>query len=274
MSNNRLLLRLLPILIAVVLVFFQWFSAERFVNEAGRSAKMGLSRGKEASLGLQAYQDVLRQSDVLASGPDVDMVHRCAERLAHATGDSGSTFKWEVTVVRSSQVNAFCLPGGKIVVYTGILPVARTETGLAVVMGHEMAHATLRHGSERMFQQQAANTILTGVSFTLGDMNYQQRRAVMGVLGAGAQYGVLNPFSRQHESEADAIGLKYMAKAGYDPREAITFWQRMSSASAGKAPAEILSTHPSDATRIKQLEDLLPQVLPLYNQAAKAPLLR
>jgi predicted Zn-dependent protease len=169
-------------------------------------------------------------------------------------------------VIDQPDVNAFCLPGGKIAVFTGLLPVARNETGLAVVMGHEMAHATLRHGSERLMKEEMTKTLMTGVSFSLGDMDYSQRRAVLGAIGAGARYGILNPFSRDHESEADAVGLRYMARAGYDPREAIAFWGRMS-AVGGQKPPEFLSTHPSDKTRAERLRELLPQVLPEYEAA-------
>lgn len=256
---GRLLVRAAPIAIAVVVILFQCSTAEKFTNEAGRTARHALNPQQEQALGLQSYDQVLHQSQTIDSGPQYELVKRVAGRLAGATGAAARTFDWRVSLVRSSQINAFCLPGGKIVVYTGILPVTRTEAGLATVLGHEMAHATLRHGSERLQQQKEAQTLLTGVRFSLGNMSYDQQRLVMGAIGAGAQYGVLLPFSRVHESEADKIGLLYMARAGYDPREAIEFWQRMSQATAqsGKTP-ELLSTHPSDATRIAQLERLLP----------------
>jgi predicted Zn-dependent protease len=269
MNDSRIFWRAIPILIAVVVVIFQQCSAEKFVNEAGRTVKVGLSPSQETALGVQAYRQVLSQNQLVDTGPEYDMVRRCASRLAAATGKGGSNFKWEVSVVRSPQVNAFCLPGGKIVVYTGILPVARTESGLAVVLGHEMAHATLRHGSERILQQQSANTILTGVNFSIGDMDYNQQRIIMGALGAGAQYGVLNPFGRDQESEADSIGLKYMARAGYEPTEALSFWKRMS-AMGGRTPPEFLSTHPSHQTRIHDLEQQMPQAMQIYREAAKA----
>jgi metalloendopeptidase OMA1, mitochondrial len=262
--KGRLLLRVVPILIAVVIVMFQRCSAERFTNEAGRVVRLSMSREQESALGLEAYREVLSSNPVIRTGPQFEMVRRCASRLAGATGDWGKDFDWQVSVVNSDQVNAFCLPGGKIVVYTGILPVAENEAGLAVVMGHEMAHATLRHGSERVLQQQAANTIMTGVSVSTSDMDYGQRRMVLGALGAGAQYGFLLPFSRDHESEADSIGLRYMALAGYDPREAPRFWERMGQASSGKAPPEFASTHPSHETRIQRLNAELPAAIELY----------
>jgi predicted Zn-dependent protease len=264
-AMRRYLPRLIPVAIALVIVLFQIVSAEKFTNEAGRTVHVALSPDQEAALGLQSYRQILAQSQVIDSGPEYELVKRVATRLAAVAGDAGKKFDWRVSVIESREVNAFCLPGGKIVVYTGILPVAQAEAGLATVMGHEMAHATLRHGSERLLKQKATQTVMTGVQFSLGDMSYEQRRAVMGAIGAGAQYGVLLPFSREHESEADKIGLFYAARAGFDPREAVTFWERMSRASAGGKPPEFMSTHPSDETRIAQLKALLPQAMQLYH---------
>jgi predicted Zn-dependent protease len=268
--RSRLFLRVVPILVAVLAVVFQRCSSEKFTNAAGRTARVSLSREEESALGVQAYREVLSSNPVIRSGREYELVRRCAARLATATGDSGRDFSWEVSLIRSEQVNAFCLPGGKIAVYTGILPVAQSENGLAVVMGHEMAHATLRHGSERILQQQAANTILTGVNFSTMDMDYGQRRMLMGALGAGAQMGYLLPFSRDHESEADQVGLRYMAVAGYDPREAIPFWQRMGGAGSGRQPPEFASTHPSHETRIQRIKAELPNALRLYEASQKA----
>lgn len=262
--DRRILFRLVPIAIAAVVAFSQFASSEKFTNEAGRSARAALSPTQEAALGLQSYREVLQKNQVIDSGAEADLVRRVAGRLSKATGDAGKNFQWAVSVVRSPQVNAFCLPGGKIVVYTGILPVAKTEAGLATVMGHEMAHATLRHGSERLLQQKATSTLMTGVRFSVGDLSYEQQRAVMGAIGAGAQYGFLLPFSRDHESEADKVGLMYMARAGYDPRESISFWQRMSQSSRGGQPMEFMSTHPSHGTRIEQLKKLMPEALAIY----------
>ncbi len=191
------------------------------------------------------------------------MVNRCARRLIDVIGSAGKGFQWAVSLVDSEEVNAFCLPGGKIVIYTGILPVARNEAGLAVVMGHELAHATLHHGAERVLQQQAKNTILSGVSFSMGDMDNQQRRQIMGLIGAGADIAYTLPFSRDHESEADTVGPRYMARAGYDPRESVAFWQRM--AQAGKsAKAQFLSTHPTHATRVERLKKEMPNAMEIF----------
>lgn len=265
--NRRILIRLVPVLIAVLVVFFQRCSSEKFVNEAGRTVRLGLSTREESALGLQAYRQVLSESGTVSSGENYEMVKRCAHRLTAATGDAGRDFQWEVSLVQSDQVNAFCLPGGKIVVFTGILPVARTEGGLAVVMGHELAHATLRHGSERILQQQTSNTLLQGVNFSLGDMSYEQRRQLMGLIGAGAQIGFILPFSRDHESEADSVGLRYMARAGYDPREAVSFWQRMGQAGKG-APPQFLSTHPAHEARIRRLKEEMPAAVQIFESAS------
>ena len=171
--------------------------------------------------------------------------------------------------MRSPQVNAFCLPGGKIVVYTGILKVAGSDAGLATVMGHEMAHATARHGSERLLQQKVTQTLMTGVQFSLGDMSYEQQRAVMGGHRCGRAVRFLMPFGRNHESEADKIGLLYMARAGYDPREAIAFWERMGKSEGQKAPPEFMSTHPSHGTRIERLKAELPAAMAEYERTRK-----
>ena len=266
---NRTHIRWLPILIAGIFFAYQYFSSERFVNpETGRKSHVGLSTQQESALGLQSYRQVLAQSQAIDSGPEFEMVKRVATRLAAATGAAGSGFDWRASLIRDAQVNAFCLPGGKIVVYTGILPVAENDAALATVLGHEMAHATSRHGAQRVLQQSLAQTAMTGVAVSLGDMDYDKQRAVMGALGAGAQFGVLMPFGREHESEADHIGLIYMARAGYDPRESIRFWERMGR-SGGAQPPEFLSSHPSHGRRIQQLEAWMPQAMEEYRKAAK-----
>jgi len=260
----------LPLLLAGLFFAYQYFSSEKFVNpETGRKSHVAMSTREEAFLGVQSYQQVLAQSESINSGPELEMVKRVASRLATATGKAGADFDWQVSLIRSSQANAFCLPGGKIVVYTGILPISQNEPALATVLGHEMAHATSRHGSQRVLEQNLAQTALTGVAMSLSDMDYDKQRAVMGALGAGTQFGVLMPFSRKHESEADEIGLLYMARAGYDPRESIRFWQRMENA-GGAQPPEFLSSHPSHGTRIQQLEAEMPKALEEYSKSSHA----
>lgn len=262
-------LLIVPLLIALAVMAYQYFGAETFTNaETGERHRVGMSTEQEAELGLQAYQDVLEHEHAVTSGPELEMVKRVAAKLAAATGTQGADFDWRVSLVDSPEQNAFCLPGGKIVVYTGILPIAGGEAGLATVMGHEMAHATSRHGAQRVLQQQIAQTAMIGAQVSLSDMDPNQRAGIMAAIGAGAQYGVLLPFSRDHESEADKIGLHYMARAGYDPHEAVTFWERMSQMSQGRSPPEFASTHPSHETRVRDLQEEMPRAMQEF-QAAK-----
>jgi predicted Zn-dependent protease len=256
-----------PLLIAALIAGYRYFSADKITNpETGRTTRVALSPEKEEQLGLQSYREVLSQAQVVESGPERELVVRVAQRLAPATGDAAKDFKWQVNLIRSSQANAFCLPGGKIVVYTGILPFTKTEAALAAVMGHEMAHAVARHGSQRLLRSSLAQTLLVGANFSMGNMDPQQRQTVMAALGAGAQYGLILPFSREHETEADEMGLLYMARAGYDPHEAISFWERMSNA-GGAQPPEFASTHPSHGRRIQDLKDFMPKAMAEYQKA-------
>ncbi len=264
---NRTHIKWVPILIAALFFGYQYFSSEKFVNpETGRKSHVGLTTQQEAALGLQSYHQVLSQAQAINSGPEFEMVRRVSTRLAAATGAAGRDFDWQESLIQDRQANAFCLPGGKIVVYTGILPIAQNEAGLATVLGHEMAHATSRHGAQRVLQQSLTQTALTGVAVSLSDMDYGKQRAVMGALGAGAQFGVLMPFGREHESEADHIGLIYMARAGYDPHESIRFWERMEQ-TGGAQPPEFLSTHPSHGHRIAQLQAWMPEAMQEYERS-------
>jgi metalloendopeptidase OMA1, mitochondrial len=256
-----------PLLIAGLIAGFKYCSAEKITNpETGRSTRVALSSEQEDQLGLQSYREVLSESEVISGGKEHDLVVRVAQRLAPATGPAASDFKWQVTLVRSPQANAFCLPGGKIVVYTGILPYTQTEAALAAVMGHEMAHAVARHGSQRLLRSSLAQTLLAGANFSMGNLDPQQRQTIMAALGAGAQYGVILPFSREHETEADEMGLLYMARAGYDPHEAISFWERMSGAGGAHVP-EFASTHPSHGRRIQDLRASMPKAMAEYEKA-------
>ncbi|MBN1302739.1 MAG: M48 family metallopeptidase [Melioribacteraceae bacterium] len=175
-------------------------------------------------------------------------------------------FEWEFNLVESDQINAWCMPGGKVVFYTGILPICQDETGVAVVMGHEVAHAIAEHGSERM--SQVLLTQLGGMALdkALEDEPELTRALALTAFGAGTQLGILLPYSRLHESEADRLGLIFMAMAGYDPGAAVNFWERMAEQKGGQAPPEFLSTHPSDENRIKDLKNLLPEAMQYYNK--------
>jgi metalloendopeptidase OMA1, mitochondrial len=234
----------------------------------------------EANLGAQAYQDVLSDPKVKMSQDPVEVtpVQRVAARIIEAAkkskyAESAKEFKWEVSVIKDDGTkNAFALPGGKIAVYTGIFPVAENESGLAAIVGHEVVHALARHGSERMSQGVLAQIGLVGVSIAMQTQGFSPitSQAAMSALGVGTQVGVLLPFSRAHESEADYIGLLLAGDAGYDPQEAVRVWQRMQQ-SSGKQPQEFLSTHPAHETRIARLTEHMPEALALYNQASKAP---
>lgn len=232
----------------------------------GRSQLQLLSPQEEAQLGIQSYRQVLKKSKISRDPRQNALVTRVGSRIAAASGRSD--LPWEYTVIEDRQANAFALPGGKIAVYTGILPITRDEAGLAAVVAHEVAHVIARHGGERLSQQYAAELGLNVAGSVLGAMSSPATAQVVGTaLGVGAQYGVLLPFSRNQESEADHIGLILMAKAGYDPRAARDLWVRMGAASKGQKPPEFLSTHPSQQTRIQQIEAWLPEALRYYQPA-------
>lgn len=239
------------------------FAACETVPITGRSQIMLLPEGNELAMGLDAYKEVLKKSRVSNDAGANAQVTRVGQRIAQATGRAD--YQWEFKVIEDKQVNAFCLPGGKVAVYTGILPVARDDAGLAAVLGHEVAHAIARHGGERVSQTLLVQTGLaaTQAALTRGDPATVQ--SVTSLLGAGASVGVLLPWGRAQESEADHLGLIYMAKAGYDPRAARDLWQRMDESSKGASrPPEFLSTHPLPATRIRQIEAWLPEALGHY----------
>ncbi|MEZ4966395.1 MAG: M48 family metallopeptidase [Saprospiraceae bacterium] len=220
------------------------------------------------SLSFSEYKTFLSQNKTLASGSQVDLVRRVGKDLKAATevyyrsigkASELKDFAWEFNVVDDpNTVNAFCMPGGKVVVYTGILKVTQNEDALAVVMGHEIAHALAHHGNERMSQGLVAQLGLTSLDLALSQKPTATRNLLMTAAGAGAQIGVLLPFSRKHESEADEIGLYLMAMAGYNPSEAAPFWQRMNSG-GGSRPPEFMSTHPDPAKRSETLRRLVPR---------------
>ena len=238
----------------------------------GRVQALGLTPEQELSLGEQAYKEVLSKSRVLRSGPEVERVRAIGQRLVNAAEIEplqreinlriqGYRFDWEFNVLDSNQVNAFCLPGGKVAVFTGLLRVAEKDDWLATVMAHEIAHALAHHASERLAQQQKLERAAEAAAGFLGRMDPQEREELIGLLAAGTRLGSL-PFDRRQESEADHIGLFLMTFAGFDPHEALRFWERMQEISQrrGRMP-EILSDHPSDARRIAQIQEWVPQAL-------------
>ncbi len=253
--------RLIPIVLFAMYGLYYYVSNQETVPMTGRSQLVDMTREQEMSLGLESYMEILRQSQVLQQGKEVGLVRQIGKDLAKAAADVDPGFEWEFNVIRSEQANAFALPGGKTAVYTGLLPVAQNADGLAVVMGHEIAHAIARHGAERMAYQKLVQIGSMAATVALGDLDYQTQRMVMGALGVGTQYGILLPFSRDHESEADYMGLLFMARACYDPREAPKLWERMGQMSQGQQPAEFMSTHPSHQTRIQQFQEWMPEAL-------------
>jgi metalloendopeptidase OMA1, mitochondrial len=252
-------LRLLPILLFAIYGLYYFVSNQETVPLTGRKQLVDLTRDQESALGLQSYHQILRSERVIATGRNADLIRSIGSRISAVAEDPG--FHWDYTLIDSPQINAFCLPGGKVAFYTGILPVAENENGLAVIMGHEIAHAIARHGAERMAYQKLVQMGTLAAGVAVSDMEPGQQRAVMGALGVGAQYGVLLPFSREHESEADYMGLIYVARACFDPTEAPKLWERMGRASGGRGPAEFTSTHPSHETRIRQFQEWMPEAL-------------
>jgi predicted Zn-dependent protease len=224
------------------------------------------------------YSQFLAQTKLSDDKEMVQMVNEVGKDIARAVEsylkendleDEIANYEWEFNLVDDDEsINAFAMPGGKIVVFTGIMPVARNRDGLAVIMGHEIAHVVANHGNERV--SQGLLTQLGGVALAtaLRDRPGATQQLFMAAYGAGAQIGVLLPYSRMHESEADHLGLIFMAIAGYDPKEAPRFWERMATAKPGAQPPEFLSTHPADSRRIRNLEKLLPEAMEYYERSA------
>ena len=259
---------------------WSWFGSAKTDPYTGTKAHYGASVDQEAQLGLQAYKEVLSQEHPLApADPTAKQVETIVRRLIeHAsaveadlaaengqpTADLAKTFDWSVAVLQSDQANAFCLLGGKIAVYTGLIAITKNEDAMAVVLGHEISHALLRHGSQRMAQQKLVQMGQMAAGVALGNMDPQQQQMVMAALGAGAQYGLILPYGRNHETQADEVGLMLAAAACYNPHEAIPLWQRMSQLEGGRRPPEFASTHPDPANRIQHLQELMPKAEKYY----------
>lgn len=245
----------------------------------GRNQLALLPESELRSMAASEYQQFLSQNKVVSASAskDAEMVRRVGERLVSAINKYYSTkglsnelegYKWEYNLVQSDDVNAWAMPGGKIVVYTGLLPVTQNEAALAVVLGHEITHALAHHGNERMSQQMVAQGIgVVGGVLTSG--NAQVANIFNNVYGPGAQVGVLLPNSRKQELESDRYGLIFTAMAGYNPREAIPLWERMKAMSGGNRPPEFLSTHPAEETRIQRLQEMMPEALKYYKPMGK-----
>jgi predicted Zn-dependent protease len=244
-------------------IMFVWtlLTGREAVPLTDRTQIIAVSNEEAAALGAQAFREVLSQHQAISSGPAADRVRVIAERIAEAAEASIDVdYQWEVALLKSDDANAFALPGGKVAVLTGLLDVARTDDQLATVIGHEVAHVLARHGSERLTQEKLAATGRLAVGIAIGDLDPAAQTAILGALGLGAQFGVLMPFSRIHEAEADRIGLIVTARACYDPRAAIEMWGNMARG-VGGGPPEFLSTHPSHGSRMEALRGWMDEAL-------------
>ncbi|MES1221449.1 MAG: M48 family metallopeptidase [Bacteroidota bacterium] len=245
----------------------------------GRSQLKLLPEAEVQSMALQEYQTFLSQNKVVSSttNKDAEMVRRVGQRISAAVqkyyAEKGKSadlegYKWEYNLVDSKEINAWCMPGGKIVVYTGLLPVTQNEAALAVVMGHEVSHAIFQHGNTRMSQGLLTQLGGEALSVALSSKPAATQQLFQTAYGVGSQVAVILPFSRSDELEADHWGINWAAMAGYNPQEAIPLWQRMASA-GGQKPPEILSTHPDDGHRIEQLQKFMPEALAFYKPVGK-----
>lgn len=241
----------------------------------GRNQARLVPESELQAMASQQYQQFLSEHKVVSSSTnrDAEMVSRVGRRVTKAVTDYMTQlghaedlngYQWEYRLVEDKAANAWCMPGGKIVVYTGLLPITQNEAALAAVMGHEVAHAVLYHGNERVSQGLIQQGLGTALSVALSNQPSTTQNIFMTAYGVGSQIGVLLPFSRKHELEADRFGMIWMAAAGYNPQEAINLWTRMQAASGGNAPPEFLSTHPSEQNRINQLKKYLPEAMKYY----------
>lgn len=241
----------------------------------GRSQLSLIPSNEMLAMSFQQYGEFLNENPVSKNKTETAMVKRVGQRIQTAVENYMSQnnlsqrlagYNWEFNLVESDQINAWCMPGGKVVVYTGILPVVQNEEGLAVVLGHEIAHAIAEHGNERMSQELLRSVGAVGLMVALDKEPEETKALWMGVYGVGTTLGVMLPYARTHESESDRLGLIFMAMAGYDPHEAPKFWERMAASSGGSEPPEFLSTHPSHNTRIQDLNGWIPEAMKYYKK--------
>lgn len=265
--------------IIILLVTVSFFVACSRNAVTGRNQLSLLPESQLQEMAVSEYQGFLSKSNVVSTGTsrDAEMVRRVGTRIAAAItdyynkqgkGEVLSGYKWEFNLVDNKEVNAWCMPGGKVVVYTGLLPVTQNEAALAVVLGHEITHAVARHGNERMSQEMLTQGLGAIVNVATSG-NPKVNSIFNTVYGPGSQLGYTLPNSRNQEYEADHFGLIFSAMAGYNPREAVTFWERMAAASGGQKPPEILSTHPADANRIEKIKGYMNEALKYYKPVSK-----
>jgi predicted Zn-dependent protease len=258
-----------------VIVFTLIFSACAKVPITKRKQVNLLPESTLISMSLTNYRDFLQQNPAVPSGTDAAMVKNVGARIQAAVtqymNQNGYSsriqgYKWEFNLVNSPEANAWCMPGGKVVVYSGLLPITQDEASLAIVMGHEIAHAVARHGNERMSQMMVAAGLGMGLDLALSQKSTETRTIFLSAYGVGAGLGTL-AYSRTHESEADKLGLVFAAMAGYDPNKAVSFWERMAAKGGGSKVPELLSTHPSDARRIADIKAYMPQAMKYYHRS-------
>jgi len=263
------------LLLAVALVATAFSCQKNTVT--GRKQLILINESELQQMSGSEYRQFLTKNKVVANGAskEQEMVDRVGRRIAAAVGEFVKSqgkpellngYKWEFNLVDSKEINAWCMPGGKVVVYTGLLPIAKDESGLAVVMGHEIAHAVAKHGNERMSQGLLQQMGGVALSVAVSSKPAMTQQLFMDAYGVGSAVGGTLPFSRKHELEADRFGLIFAARAGYDPREAVPFWSRMAAAGGGAKPAELFSTHPSDETRIAKVNEYAKEAIKYYKQ--------
>ncbi len=261
--------------IIFTLVAFLFISGCQKVPLTGRKQLKLVPESTLISASTTQYRQLISASGPPADPKQLEQVTRVGRRIAaaieqylksHKQADRLAGISWEFNVINSPEINAFCMPGGKVAFFSGIFPVTQTDEGVATVMGHEIAHAIARHGNERVSQQLAIATGLTSLDIALSQKPRETNELILQAVGLGATVGIELPFSRLHETEADELGMVFMAMAGYDPATAVDFWKRMST-HGGPKPPEILSTHPADASRIKHLQNYLPKAKRYYRPA-------
>ena len=274
--RKKLFFRIFALSVVMTLAFFVFSCAEVPVTQ--RKGLHLVPKSEPISLSFQEYEEVLKKSKISTDREKVEMVRRVGERIAKASeaflqnagrDQQVKDYKWEFNLIEDDKtINAWAMPGGKVAVYTGILSITQDETGLAVVLGHEVAHAIADHGNERMSHALLANMGGMALSVALLQKPQKTRELFMTIFGVGANVGLLLPYSRLHESEADQIGLMLMARSGYDPRQAVPFWERMNQ-TQGKRPPEFLSTHPAPASRIDNIKAHIPEAMSYYQKSLK-----
>jgi predicted Zn-dependent protease len=260
--------KLFPVLIFIVGAIGYILFNRQSVPITGRTQIVGMSKEQEAALGLQSFRQIMAKERIITGTREADLIREIGGKLVAANNLKSSNIQWSFNLIDNSEtVNAFALPGGHVAIYTGILPVMKNRDGIATVMGHEIAHVIARHGAERMAHQTLTELGGMALQISMSEMPYENRRMIYGAFGVGAQVGVLLPFSRKHESEADYIGLKYLTAACFNPEEAPKLWERMGA--LGSRQPSFLATHPNPKVRAAKFKEWLPEALKEYEEKCR-----